>query len=228
MWRDQQARLVERVSGSGGEIQLQKRGAHYEMIYNGVFLMATYNGASERAAVKRALSKLVPRRGAVGLHILMGGLGVGYSLQEALGRPQVARVVVAEIEGAVIAWNEQYLRAFNGGALDDPRVTLLHRDFFVVLQEARSDVYDLVMVDTDNGSTWLSRAENEAIYSQQGLQLIHRCLAPGGVAGFWSSRQEPEFEATLHGFFSRVRYESVLEETGQEGGFYLMEKWMPK
>lgn len=225
---DLQARVVERVSGSGGELQLQQRGAHYEMIYNGVFLMATYNGASERAAVNKALSKLSHRRGAAGLQILMGGLGVGYSLREALGFPQVERVVVAEIEGAVIAWNKQHLRAFNGGALDDPRVVLLHRDFLEVLPEVQGDGFDLVMVDTDNGSTWLSRAENEAIYSRQGLRLIHRCLAPGGMAAFWSSRREPEFEAKLHGYFSRIIYETVLEETGQEGGFYLVEKWLPK
>ncbi len=242
MWPDSQPRVVERLSGCAGELQLQKRGEHYEIIYNGVFLMATYNGITERAAVEKALQKLVSRHGA-GLRVLMGGLGVGYSLQEALRWPQVDRVVVAEIEKNVIAWNYRYLRSFNGDAVMDPRVVLLHQDFLDTLQEQEQEKdkdkdkvkvkikvkvketpYHLVVVDTDNGSTWLSRAENEQIYSCRGLELLQRCLLPGGMACFWTSRREPEFERRLHPYFRAPLYETRLEETGLEAGFYLAEK----
>jgi len=219
--------VIARVQGRGGELQLQRRGAHYEVIYNGVFLMATYNGASERAAVRRGLAPhgRVPREGA---RVLMGGLGVGYSLQEALTfSPPVTRVVVAEIEEAVIDWNRSYLAGFNGRALADPRVTILNEPFETVLQREAAGLngprggYDLVLVDTDNGSSWLSRPENAAIYSRAGLELIHRCLAPGGAAVFWCCRPEPVLERKLAQIFATPHLETVIEETGQEAGFYL-------
>lgn len=236
VWNQAPAEVVERLRGAGGEIQLQKRGRHFEMIYNGVFLMATYNGASERAAVKRGLERLLPvhARGGAGLRLLLGGLGMGFSLQEALRCPQVERVVVAEIEGAVIEWNRRYLGGFNGDALRDPRVTLLHRDFLEVVEAlgpgektlpgGQSAAYHLITVDTDNGSTWLSRAENEALYGDRGLELLRRGLLQGGAACFWCAQEEPEFEQRLRRHFRSATYEKVLEQTGREGGFYLAEK----
>ncbi len=217
--------VIERVKYPGGEIQLQKREQHYEIIYNGVFLMATYNGASERAAVRSALG-IVTRRYKEGIRMLIGGLGVGFSLQEALQWPQVVRVLTAEIEEAVIRWNRTFLRDFNGGVLHDGRVELLKEDFVKVVQrEAHRRVpeacYHVVLVDTDNGSTWLSRPANELLYRKSGLEQIRDCLLPGGVACFWCSSPEKEFEGRLQQLYRNVEYTSVLEQTGQEGGFYL-------
>lgn len=215
--------VIERLEGRGGELQLQRRNGHYEIIYNGVFLMATYNGASERAAVRRALEHLSP---AGGIRVLLGGLGVGYSLQEALRSPRVAAVVVAEIEPAVIRWNSGPLAALNGNALNDPRVELKNEPFEELIFGAGSRPairprYHLVMVDTDNGSTWLSRAENAVLYSPAGLAALRACLARGGIVSFWCARRESELEQKLPLVFSRFVYEAVLEQTGQEAGFYL-------
>ncbi len=224
MWPES-FQVIERINSPGGEIQLQKREQHYEIIYNGVFLMATYNGASERAAVRRALDSVVPLYKS-GVRMLMGGLGMGYSLQEALRWPQVGRVLIAEIEDAVVRWNLSFLGEYNDDALHDPRVSLLNEDFVdVVLAESKrrgaNTFYHVVLTDTDNGSTWLSRPGNELLYSRSGLEQIQKCLLPGGVACFWCSCREEEFEARLKQFFKKVEYESILEETGQEGGFYL-------
>src|SRR5690554_4035534 len=92
---------VERLPGREGEIQIQRRGEDYEIIYNGVFLMATYNGRSERAAVRDAL-QLAASCGDGPRRVLLGGLGAGYSLREALDNRRVEKVTVAELEPAVI------------------------------------------------------------------------------------------------------------------------------
>ena len=226
-WSEEVAEVIERCQGFAGELQLQRRGKEFEIIYNGVFLMATYNGASEKAAVKDALS-LVSRHDSGTLNVLLGGLGVGYSLQEALACRQVARAAVAEIEPAVIRWNRTVLSGINGNALDDSRVVMINKDFRNVLeQEAQAAFrlpagkYDVIMVDTDNGSSWLSLPANAFFYSNRGLQLIDTCLQPGGVACFWCSRREESFEAKLNARFKKVRFHSIPEKTGQEGCYYL-------
>lgn len=229
-WLEETAQVVERCRGSAGEIQLQRRGREYEIIYNGVFLMASYNGASERAAVREAL-ELVSLPATSPLRVLMGGLGMGCSLQEALDRKQVSRVVVAEIEPAVIRWNRGVLEHINGKALSDPRVVMNNADFMNILkEEAGAAVQDparrfhVIMVDTDNGSSWLSLSSNAGIYEEEGLKLINRCLYPGGWACFWCSDREVKFERRLKKYFMDVYFRTVPERTGKEGSYYLAGK----
>lgn len=107
--------VVERAAGAGGELVLRRDGAHYEIISNGVFLMDTRNGESERLLVRAAAEGL---DGPV--RILIGGLGVGFSLAEALTLPGVEHVTVVEREPAVIGWHATALRPWSAGALDDP------------------------------------------------------------------------------------------------------------
>ena len=226
-WPEESVEVIERCRGLAGELQLQRRGEEFEIIYNGVFLMATYNGASEKAAIRDAL-KMVARCDDGPIKILMGGLGVGYSLQEALAWKRVARVIVAEIEPAIIRWNRDLLRKINGDALCDPRTVLLNRDFREVLEQEAvvafdhpANRYQVIMVDTDNGSGWLSLPGNSFFYSADGLKRISTCLQPGGVACFWCSRREEPFEERLEECFAQVNFRSVPERTGQEGCYYL-------
>ncbi len=229
-WSGETAVVIERCHGLAGEIQIQRRGKEYEIIYNGVFLMATYNGASEKAVVREALKLVNPcEKGP--LRILMGGLGVGYSLREALDWEEVGRVIVAEIEPAVIRWNREILGNVNKEALSDPRVGLVNCDFRKVLEEEAQAVmqdparrYQLIVVDTDNGSSWLSLPSNAFFYQQGGLQLIKECLHPRGVACFWSSRREETFENQLKSWFRGVKFHTVPEKTGKAGAFYLAGK----
>lgn len=229
-WLECPAEVIERCLGVEAEIQLQRRGSEYEIIYNGVFLMATYNGASEKAAIDDAL-KMVTKQEAGSLSILIGGLGIGYSLQETLAWDQVARVTVVELEPAVIRWNRDYLNAFNGNALADRRVNLINRNFSDLLKEnvrtadeTELPEYHVIMVDTDNGSSWLSIPGNKFIYSNEGLQLIFQCLHPNGTACFWSSRRETAFENRLKEYFGAVDFKAVPERTGHEGCYYLAAK----
>jgi spermidine synthase len=222
--------LIERCQGLKGELQLQRRGREFEIIYNGLFIMATYNGASEKAAVREALQETATCFTAP-LKVLIGGLGVGYSLREALDCPAVAGVTVIELEPAVIKWNQEVLAEVNGSALDDSRTMVINDDFRKVLQKkgrhhsgTLSGLFHVVMVDTDNGSSWLSLPENAEIYSEDGLSLILKCLYPGGAACFWAARREEEFEERLKKYFYRVEFRTVPEKTGHDGCYYIAVK----
>lgn len=226
-WREESAVVIERCRGLKGEIQLQKRGSDFEIIYNGVFLMATYNGASEKAAVRKSLH-LASRYYHDSLRVLMGGLGVGFSLQEALSQANVSYVAVAEIESKIIRWNREHLTAINNNALFDKRIEIFNGDFRLILEKEAEKTkklpdqrYHVVMVDTDNGSCWLSLPDNSFFYQEEGLRLINRILYPKGIACFWCSYQETSFERRLKKTFYRVSFNSELEKTGQVGCYYL-------
>lgn len=196
---EQPPEVVERAATPRGEFQLQRRGEHYEIIANGCFLMATYNGGSERALVDLA------RRWHPGIRrVLLGGLGVGYTLRAALDAPGMERVTVVEIEPKVVEWNRTVLAAFNGGALADPRVELAVDDLARFLRTDRREPFDLIVLDTDNGPDWTVFQENALLWSEEGLRLLDGRLAPGGVLAFWSARAVPRFEALL-----RRRYREV-------------------
>jgi len=227
---DQTAEVVERKQGFAGEIQLQRRGHEYEIIYNGVFLMASYNGASEKAAVKEALN-ITCSCNEKPANVLIGGLGMGCSLKEALDCKRVDRVKAVEIEPAIIEWNRKYFRSINGNALDDPRTEVANCDLHRVLEEEAEKAlidsarrYRAIMIDTDNGSSWLSLPGNAFFYSEEGLRLIEQCLHPGGAASFWCSRREMAFEKRLSGRFGEVSFHTVPEKTGRTGCYYLAVK----
>jgi len=219
--------VIERCYGTAGELQLQKRDKEYEIIYNGVFIMATYNGASEKKAVNEALNKMISDNKAnSSLKVLIAGLGVGYSLCEALSFEEVIKATVVEIEPTIIRWNQTIFNQINKNALSDSRVELINSDFSVSLQESRSKtdlnkLYHLVMVDTDNGSSWLSRPANEFFYSTSGLKRIKYFLHTGGAVCFWCSRRENLFESRLEKEFGNIYFRSILEKTGHEGCYYL-------
>ncbi len=226
-WLDHTAEVVERTQGLAGEIQLQRRGSEYEIIYNGVFLMASYNGASEKAAVKSALD-ITNGCNDKPANVLIGGLGMGCSLKEALDCKRVDRIKTVEIEPAIIEWNRKYFRSINGNALDDPRAEVVNCDFRRVLEEEADQAqfnsarrYRAIIIDTDNGSSWLSLPGNAFFYSEEGLRLIEQCLHPGGAVSFWCSRREMAFEKRLSGKFGAVSYHTVPEKTGRAGCYYL-------
>ena len=106
--------VIERTLTKNGEIQLQKRGRDYEIIFNGTFLMATYNGG-----VGKATGKICYRVKPIGKRILIGGLGVGFSLCEALKYDFIEKVIVVEIEPKIIEWYNTYFSSFMGNAKED-------------------------------------------------------------------------------------------------------------
>ena len=120
-----EAVVVERVDTPRGELVLRRAGGHFEVISNGTFLMDTRNGESERLLVRAALARAERARS-----ILIGGLGVGFSLTEALNDERVARVRVIEIEPTIVSWHDRYLGHITGEARVDERSEIVIGDYF--------------------------------------------------------------------------------------------------
>ena len=199
--------LLERREGPYGEVALRARGGDFEIIANGCFLMDTSDGRSERVLVSAALDALDDARGA---HLLIGGLGVGFSLAQAAADPRPGRISVVEREAAIIAWHTEGdapLARFAEGAHDDPRTAIVHDDLLNHLATT-TERYDALALDIDNGPDWTVTEGNDGLYSDAGLNRIERVLNPTGVLAVWSAAHSPAFEARLRSRFARIE---VLE-----------------
>ncbi|GAA3390992.1 spermidine synthase [Streptomyces roseoviridis] len=200
---------LDRREGPYGEVVLRQRDAHYEIIANGTFLMDTSDGRSERLLVDAALAALPESRHGRAA-VLVGGLGVGFSLAHAAADPRWGRIVVAEREEAIIDWHrEGPLAAISGAALADPRTVILHTDLVTHVRTS-PDTYDALCLDIDNGPDWTVTEDNQSLYSAEGLAACAARLNPGGILAVWSARPSADFEESLRNAgFSGVRTEEV-------------------
>ena len=208
--------VIDRRDGVNGELVLRRAGADHEVIANGTFLMDTRDGRSERALVREAIAGL---RGA---RVLLGGLGVGFSLDEALRAPGVAEVVVCEIEPAVVEWARTHLRGHGGAGLDDPRVSLVVGDLRDVLESLDGPV-DAICLDVDNGPGWLVHDRNRRLYADAGIALLRSRLRPGGRLTVWAAAADAEFEARLRDRFGAVRAVAIPVPRGDDDIVYVAE-----
>lgn len=205
--------VLAREETGRGEVALRRRlddaGCPiYEIIFNGVFLMASTNAHSAR---QLACLGLEPLRRRAGLRVLIGGLGMGYTLQAALAHPGVAQVEVVEVEPLIVQWNRQHFGPLNGEALADERVEVVVADLTAHLQ-ATGGRYDAILLDIDNGPTWLVLEENVAVYERPALGRMRELLAPGGVLAVWAAEPAPCFAAGLVQEFGGVDELPVAEE----------------
>ncbi|MCX4747528.1 spermidine synthase [Kitasatospora sp. NBC_01287] len=211
--RDQAAEAVvlDRREGPYGEVVLRRRGADHEIIANGCFLMDTADGRSERLLVDAALDRLTAEHPAV----LIGGLGVGFSLAHAAAQPRWGRIAVAERESAIIDWHRGGpLAAISGAALADPRVAVLHTDLVAYLATTE-DRYDALCLDIDNGPDWTVTEANAGLYGPAGLAAARARLNPGGILAVWSAQPSPAFEAALRAAdFTEVRTLEIAVSRG--------------
>ncbi len=210
---DVEAEVVARTVSPRGELVLRRAGGHYELISNGVFLMDSRDGTSERELVRRALATLdvgvdagvdagVEGQRQRGRTVLLGGLGLGFSLLEALASERVAAVTVVEVEPDVIAWHGTHLRGVGGGAIGDPRVTVVADDLAAWLRQGRGQGrFDAVCLDVDNGPDWTVTESNAWLYGSDGLGMLRRALRPRGVLAVWSSAAAPGFLGRLRRVF---------------------------
>ena len=208
-------RLVERAAGRLGELALRAAGDHYEIISNGVFLMDTRGGESERLLVRLAL-----RDRPCPLRLLIGGLGVGFSLAEALRSDGVARVTVVEIEPKIVEWSRTYLAPFSGHALSDPRVLIVNEDLLTWLGR-NDETFDAICLDVDNGPAWTVADANAELYSAEGLEKMRARLKPGGALSVWSASEAPEFAERLRLAFDKVDAVSVRVPRGEPDVVYV-------
>jgi spermidine synthase len=183
--------VVARVTTERGELVLRRLGRDFELISNGTFLMDTRDGRSERLLVEAALHRhLQPR------DVLIGGLGVGFSVVAALADSRVVHVTVVEIEQALLDWHDTHLAPFTGGLLHDARVEVVVADVSTHLARHTSS-YDVVCLDVDNGPDWTVTDANAALYADAGTRLVVGSLRRPGVLSVWSANAAPSYERRL-------------------------------
>ncbi len=203
--------VLERVETERGELVLRRReeegGPVYEIVSNGVFLMASTNAHSARQLTRLGLE---PLRGRGGLRVLIGGLGMGFTLQAALEMKGVVRAEVVEVESRVVEWCRAYFGPLNGDALADGRVVVVTADLARYL-EGDIGPYDGILLDIDNGPTWLVFEENAAVYSRPALERMRSLLKPGGVLAVWAAERAADFLQTLQEVFAWVDERVVME-----------------
>ncbi|AKZ58105.1 hypothetical protein SAM23877_5060 [Streptomyces ambofaciens ATCC 23877] len=202
--------VLDRREGPYGEVVLRRHGALLQIIANGCFLMDTSDGRSERRLVDAAADALTASGERPAPHLLIGGLGVGFSLAHAAADPRWGRIAVVERERAVIDWHlGGPLAGMSAEALADPRTEIVEADLIDHVNET-SATYDALCLDIDNGPDWTVTDGNGGLYSGAGLAGCARVLRPGGVLAVWSAQPSPEFEETLRiAGFQQVRTEEI-------------------
>jgi spermidine synthase len=204
-----------RVPGTeAGVMTLARRGDELAIRVDGLDLMSSRVHGSEDALADLALDRL----GARGpIRVLVGGLGMGFTLAAALRRcgPH-DEIVVAELVPELVGWHDGPLGDVAGRPLADPRVRVRVADVGDVLGEARG-AWDAVMLDVDNGPEGLTRWSNDSLYDWRGLEVTRRALRPGGVVSYWSAAPNARFKRLLRDTGFDVD-EVVVRARGKAGG----------
>ncbi len=182
------------VTPDGQTLRLKQRGAEFSIMLGTNELMNSRLSGSEEALARLAIERLGPQPSP---HILIGGLGMGFTLRAALAELGAeAKVTVGELIPAVVAWARGPMTAVFDGSLDDPRVVVREGDVATPIRVARSE-YDAILLDVDNGPEGLTIGANDALYSMTGLGQARQALRPGGVLAVWSSGPDAGFTRRL-------------------------------
>jgi spermidine synthase len=183
-----------RVPGADVELRLMRRGDEFSMMLGQNELMNSRLSGSEEALATLACRQIAEVKRP---HLLIGGLGMGFTLRAALAvLGSEARITVAELVPAVIAWARGPMAEIFGDSLRDPRASIREADVIEVIQSAPA-AFDAILLDVDNGPEGLIRKANDALYNLKGLKAIGKALRPGGVLAVWSSGPNPAFTKRL-------------------------------
>lgn len=204
---------VARSTSERGELVLRRRedGA-LELRANGVFVMDTVETSTERELAARALALHHDPR-----EVLVGGLGLGFTLAAVLADERVARCTVVEIEPALVDWLCDGTVPPGPELLADDRVRVLVDDIAHALAQAPPSAYDLVLLDVDNGPGYLVHDANADLYRAPALTEARRATRPGGAVVVWSAARAPTLEATMHEVFGRWEVEELSYPVDLQG-----------
>jgi spermidine synthase len=181
--------IVDRAKApDGAELQLARRGDEWVIRAAGRVLMSSRVHGSEEALAALALSRVPGAR-----TVLLGGLGLGFTLRAVLDRlAPDARAIVAELVPALVAWNRAPVAGLAGRPLDDPRVRLQPRDVLACAAEA-TRAFDAILLDVDNGPAPLAHAANARLYGMKGIRACADALKPCGVLAVWSAGPDDRY-----------------------------------
>lgn len=206
--------LARARAPGGRELSLHQRGDEICIRIRGEELMSSRRNHSERELAVLGCAGLDQ---ADGVRILIGGLGLGFTVRAALERLSTdASVQVAEISDAVVAWNRQFVGHLADHPLDDPRVRVEVRDVATCIRQTRVR-YHAILLDIDNGPQALTRQANHALYSTAGLTAISRALRPGGCLALWSAVRHKPFEHQLTRMGFAVTAHTTRARSGHKG-----------
>jgi spermidine synthase len=205
------------------EIRLYQRGSEFSMRVGQYELMNSRIYGSEDA-LGLLVGARVPRRS--GVRILIGGLGMGFTLAAVLqGLSRDSAVVVSELVPQVVAWNRGPLGAAAGNPLNDRRVKVVERDVRQVIG-AEAEAYDAILLDVDNGPSGLVAKKNDKLYGVRGLGAAYAALRPGGFLAVWSSAGEEAFTRRLRQSGFEVELLQVRARGAAGGSRYVI--WVAK
>ncbi|MER8629487.1 hypothetical protein NKH55_06840 [Mesorhizobium opportunistum] len=182
-------------TGDGAqELRLKRRGSEFSIMLGTNELMNSRLSGSEEALAKLSCQKIAGHRQP---RILIGGLGMGFTLRAALAElGSDAGIVVAELVPAVVAWARGPMAEVFGGCLDDPRVAVRETDVGDLIRSEPSR-WDAILLDVDNGPEGIVHKGNDALYSLTGLKAARTALKPGGVLAVWSQGPDSGFTRRL-------------------------------
>ena len=210
---------VARAETERGELVLRERRepgspTALELRANGVFVMDTFETSSEQALADAALELVEEPR-----QVLVGGLGLGYTMHRVLADRRVERCTVVEIEESLVSWMRDGTIPHGPGLLADERAHPVVADITVAIEEAADDTYDLVLLDVDNGPGYLVHDSNAAVYREPFLHHARRLLRPGGALVIWSADRSAELEETMRRVFGNAAataYDVLLQTRDEQ------------
>jgi len=202
------------VPGGDETLCLYRRGGEFSIRVNGCELMNSRAHGSEDALAERTCVKIADRPTP---QVLIGGLGMGFTLAAALHRLSAeSRVLVAELVPAVVTWNQGPLADLAGHPLEDSRVSVRVIDVARILKTDQQ-AYDAIMLDVDNGPDGLTKTGNDWLYTKAGLNATHAALKPAGILAIWSASPNPAF-AKLLSLTGFTAAEITVRAKGNKGG----------
>ena len=188
-------KLAETTITTGARLTLHEHDGNYAIRINGQTLMNSALAASELLLGDLAVARLKDQPKPC---VLIGGLGLGFSLQSVLAKtgPTVT-VHVAELIPQVVDWNREFLTGVNGKLVDDSRVSIFTEDVWNILSRSTHGRYDALLLDIDNGPTAMVQQPNARLYKPAGVRLMLAALKPGGRAAIWSAAPDHAFADRL-------------------------------
>ncbi len=203
------------VPGSEEEVILRRRGSEFSIRIAGIELMNSRLHGSEDALAEITLNRIKRKSG---LKILVGGLGMGYTLAAALAHSKPdSLVAVSELIPAVVSWNRKHMGHLAGMPLEDSRVTVMEEDVVAVIRKEKS-AWDAILLDVDNGPDGLTRKANDRLYGRSGLKKSFWALRPGGSLAIWSSDGDEAFTRRLKQSGFRTKAVTVGARKSGKGG----------